>query len=91
MANYVVYEKYEKLFALFANKRRLAILDVLRRHKSASVGYIADKIHLSLHATSKHLQLLEGGGLVGHKEDGPFHNYFLKKPKDKIARYLLSQ
>lgn len=85
------FKKSEKLFKLLASKRRLAILEVLKKHTHASVGYLSEKVGLSLAATSKHLQLLESGGLVTSKEDGLFRLYSLKKQKDKIARYILSQ
>ena len=49
----------EHLLKPLANRRRLAILNFLRKRKEAHVGQIADVVGLSLPATSRHLTMLE--------------------------------
>jgi len=48
----------EKVLKALANRRRLAILKYLKENVEAPVGEIAEKISLSLKATSKHLGIL---------------------------------
>jgi DNA-binding transcriptional ArsR family regulator len=82
-------EERENFFKLLGNKRRLAIIAVLKQYERASVGFIADKIDLSIHATSKHLQLLETGGLAFSTEEGNFRMYHLEKQTKPYMRAIL--
>lgn len=54
----------ERVLKILANRRRLAILNLLRRRKETNVGDIAEAIRLSLTSTSKHLTMLERAGFV---------------------------
>ena len=54
----------ERQLKVLANRRRLSILNFLRKRKDANVGDIADSIRLSLTSTSKHLNMLERMGFV---------------------------
>jgi DNA-binding transcriptional ArsR family regulator len=54
----------ERLLKALANRRRLAILNLLRRRKEANVSDIAEAIKLSFTSTSKHLTMLERTGFV---------------------------
>lgn len=54
----------ERELKALANRRRLAIIMLLRRRKEANVGEIANVIHLSFTSTSKHLTMLERVGFV---------------------------
>lgn len=58
----------EKIFKALANRRRLAILAYLKKHKEAPVGEIAHEIHLSFKATSKHLGVLAGVDLIEREQ-----------------------
>ncbi len=58
------YKKLEKILKAVANRRRVAILAYLKKNKEAKVGDIAEKIHLSFNATSKHLGVLFAANLV---------------------------
>ena len=57
-------KELEKLFKAFANKRRIAIIAILKNNKEATVGDIAEKIRLSFKATSKHLGILSSADIV---------------------------
>ena len=65
----------ERLLKVLANRRRLAILNLLRRKKEASVGDVAEAIHLSFTSTSKHLTMLERAGFV-EKEQRSLNVYY---------------
>lgn len=54
----------ERQLKVLANRRRLAIIYLLRRKRGLTVQDIADTIHLSLTATSRHLNMLERAGFL---------------------------
>lgn len=58
------FKKLEKLNKAVANRRRLAILAYLKKEGEAPVWDIAEKIKLSLKATSQHLGVLRANDLV---------------------------
>ena len=57
-------KELEKQLKALANRRRLAILKLLKSNRRFAVGDIADAIKLSLKATSKHLGVLYAAGMV---------------------------
>lgn len=58
----------EKILKAMANKRRMAIMRHLRDGRKASVGEIADRIGLSLKATSKHLNILFAADILEREQ-----------------------
>lgn len=58
----------EKVFKGLANRRRLAIIRFLSQKKEATVGDIAECIHLSFKATSKHLAILRQIDIVDSRQ-----------------------
>lgn len=54
----------ERGLKVLANRRRLAIIRLLRKRKEASVSDISEAIRLSFTSTSKHLTMLERAGFV---------------------------
>lgn len=54
----------ERALKALANKRRLAILQYLKKEGEANVGDIASEIKLSFTATSKHLGVLSAADIV---------------------------
>lgn len=58
----------ERLLKALANRRRLAILHLLRKKKEANVSDISESIRLSFTSTSKHLTLLERAGFVEREQ-----------------------
>jgi len=54
----------ERELKVLGNRRRLTILNLLRRKKGLTVGGVADSIRLSLTATSRHLNMLERAGFL---------------------------
>ena len=57
-------KELEKVLKALANRRRLAIVTVLKRSSHMPVGDIAEKIKLSFKATSKHLSILASAELI---------------------------
>ena len=74
----------EKLLKAIANGRRLAILKYIARVGKASVGDIAENIKLSFRATSQHLNILKGAGIVDKEQEGLTAWHLLHAPKHPI-------
>jgi len=75
-----------------ANEHRLAIVMYLKNKKSASVGEIADHLSasVSFKATSKHLAILEKGGVLACRSDGPFMIYSISADSSAFLKHLIS-
>ena len=73
------HKELEKILKALANRRRLAIVKVLKNVHEAHVGYIADEISLSFKATSRHLVTMERAGVLE------------KVQRDKQVFYLLAE
>jgi len=80
----------ERILKAFANKRRLAILEYLKKNKEANVGEIAEEIELSLKSTSRHLAVLSGADIV-EKEQRSLMVFYKIAPQQKVAsKHILS-
>lgn len=79
----------ERTLKALANRRRLAIVWFLTKQKEASVGDIAEKIHLSLKATSKHLGILASVGIVDRDQRSLQMFYRLSVSIPAIARHII--
>lgn len=73
-----------------ANEHRLAIVVYLKMKKSASVGEIADNLKISFKATSKHLAILEKGGILACQSDNPFMIYFISPDSSALIKSTIS-
>lgn len=80
----------EKIFKGLANRRRLAIIRLLNGHKELSVADIAQKIHLSFTATSKHLGLLRQLDILDRRQESLTVYYRLASPLPAIVKLLIS-
>ncbi|MDO8522249.1 MAG: metalloregulator ArsR/SmtB family transcription factor [bacterium] len=65
----------ERQLKVLANRRRLAILNLLRKRKDVNVSDVAEAIKLSLTSTSRHLIMLERMGFV-EKEQKSLNVYY---------------
>lgn len=80
----------ERTLKAVANRRRLAILQHLKRHREATVGEIAKAIHLSLKATSKHLALLSAADIV-EKEQRSLHMFYcIGQDQHTVCKHILT-
>ncbi|TSC76020.1 MAG: hypothetical protein G01um101431_1038 [Parcubacteria group bacterium Gr01-1014_31] len=80
----------EKLMKATANRRRLAILQYLKRHPGAPVGDIAEAIRLSFKATSKHLRVLSAADIIEYEKQSLLVCYALARQQHVIVKQLLS-
>ena len=80
----------EKILKVLANRRRLAIINCLKKNKEIKVGDIADEIKLSLKSTSKHLIQLFNAGIVEREQKGLLMYYKLSSDQNNIVKYIIS-
>lgn len=78
----------ERILKALANRRRLAIMKVLKKEKEANVSEIAGEIKLSLKATSKHLSILFAVDIVDKEQRSLQMWYRLSPNLHHIARYV---
>ena len=69
----------ERVMKALANRRRLAALRIIKKRKEISVGDLAEALRLSFKATSKHLALLVGAGIL-EKEQRSIQMFFSLAP-----------
>lgn len=79
----------ERELKAFANKRRLAIIKFLNTKTEASVGEIADHIHLSFKATSKHLSILAAVEIVDKEQKSKTVCYRLSSPRSELLTKII--
>ena len=82
-------KELERLLKALANRRRLAILQYLQRRKEASVGDIAEEIHLSFKSTSRHLGLLVACDILDRDQRSSQIFYFLARSQKPAVQRIL--
>lgn len=80
----------ERSLKAVANRRRLAIIRYLRNEKEAAVGDIADHIHLSFKATSRHLGVLAAADIVEKDQRGLRMFYRLIANQKSVIRHIVA-
>ena len=80
----------ERQLKVLANRRRIAILNLLRKRKEMSVSDIAEAIRLSFTSTSKHLTMLERAGFVEKEQRSLNVFYRIATPPPKLYRAVFS-
>ncbi|PIR83737.1 ArsR family transcriptional regulator [Candidatus Kaiserbacteria bacterium CG10_big_fil_rev_8_21_14_0_10_51_14] len=80
----------ERELKVLANRRRLAILNLLRKKKEMNVGEISTAIRLSFTSTSRHLTMLERAGFVEKEQRSLNVFYRLSGDSPKLAAAVLT-
>ena len=57
----------ERIFKALANRRRLAIVKLLKQRPRVAVGDIASNLKVSMPTTSKHLSILAAADIVDYE------------------------
>ncbi|HTE48378.1 MAG TPA: metalloregulator ArsR/SmtB family transcription factor [Candidatus Paceibacterota bacterium] len=83
-------KELERVFKALANKRRIAILKLIKKSGSISVGEVAEGIKLSFKATSKHLLILSNANILEKEQISLSVLYSLQKDNNQIITKLLS-
>jgi DNA-binding transcriptional ArsR family regulator len=84
-------KELERILKALANRRRLAILAYLKRVGEATVGEVAEKIHLSFPSTSRHLAILAAADIVVREQRGLEMWYCLDSARPTVVDQSLSQ
>lgn len=80
----------ERVLKALANKRRLEILKYLKREGEAFVGDIAEAIHLSFKATSRHLSILVAADILEREQRSLRIFYSLANPLHPTVKSILN-
>ncbi len=80
----------EKLFKAVGNKRRIAILQYLKKYNEASVGDLAREIRLSFKSTSKHLASLLSVDIIESNQISRWAIYSISKKQPPAIAKILS-
>lgn len=88
MDEYLKRGKLDRVFLALGNPTRRAILRGLARH-SATINEIAKPFPVSLNTISKHVMVLERGGLVRRERRGREHHCFINpRPLREAGNWL---
>jgi len=79
----------EKILKALANKRRIAILKLLKSKGPLAVNQIAREIKLSLTSTSKHLIILEKSDILEKEQVSLSMIYNFTQSKHPVVKKLL--
>ncbi len=82
-------KEYERILKALANRRRLAIVALLKKRNEATVGDIAENIKLSLTSTSKHLNMLARVDILDKRQRSLEVFYFLGRKIPAIAQPII--
>lgn len=82
--------KLERPLKALANRRRLAMLQYIKKHREAPVGEIAEAVRLSFKATSKHLNLLVAADILEREQRSLHIFYRLSSESPSAIRTLIS-
>lgn len=80
----------EKLLKAVGNRRRIAILQYLKKHHEASVGELANEIHLSFRSTSRHLTVLSSAGIIESDQRSTQIFYSIVSEQNLIVLKIIS-
>ncbi len=81
----------EKQLRAVGHYRRINILSFLKKNKTATVGEIADVIHLHIQSTSQHLRILRLAGIVENIRRGKSVCYRISLKQCKITQSILRE
>jgi DNA-binding transcriptional ArsR family regulator len=84
-------KEVEKILKALANRRRLTMLCHLKKMHEDRAGNIAGKPHLSLSATSRHLNILERAGILEKEQSGLEVFYRIGEPISPFVSRLIME
>ena len=84
-------KEHERILKALANRRRLAIVALLKKRNEATVGDIAEHIKLSFTSTSKHLNILARADILDKRQQGLEVFYFLGQKIPTITQSAIAR
>ena len=79
----------ERIFKALANRRRLAIVKLLKQRSRVAVGDIANHLKVSMPTASKHLSILAAADIVDYERVSLAIYYSLADRPSTIMRDVL--
>ena len=83
-------KELEKQMKALANRRRLAILQYLKKTREATVGDIAEEIRISFKATSGHLGILYAASILEKEQRSLAVYYRLADFQHKATKHVIA-
>ena len=83
-------QQMERILKAMANRRRLNILQLLKKDKEATVINLARQIKLSYKSTSRHLAVLRSTNIVEREQRLNEAYYRIAKPHHEILSRIYS-
>ena len=83
-------KEHERILKALANRRRLAIIALLKKQSEATVGNIAESIKLSFTSTSKHLTMLARADILDKRQQSLEVYYFLGAKVPAVAKSVIA-
>ena len=80
----------EAALKALSNRRRIGIVQFLRKEKEASVSDIAEKISLSFRSTSRHLAVLLRANILEREQRGAQMFYSISNELPEAAKKIIS-
>ncbi len=82
-------KEHEKILKALANRRRLTLIKFLKEKKTANVTTLAEHLELSFKATSRHLAVLRGAGIVDREQKSLEMYYSISNSLPKLASQVI--
>ncbi|MDO8594129.1 MAG: metalloregulator ArsR/SmtB family transcription factor [bacterium] len=82
-------KELERTLRALGNRRRLSIVQFLKRNKEATVTELSEAINLSFRSTSRHLSILFGVGILEKRQQSTEVYYFLSPKKHPTLEHVL--
>jgi len=83
-------KELEPVFRALANKRRITMVQNIRKNKEICVSDIAEEIHLSFRSTSRHLAVLQKAGILEKEQRGVQMFYRISSHLSDTDRKILA-
>ena len=83
-------KEHDRILKALANRRRLAIIALLKKRSEATVGSIAESIKLSFTSTSKHLTMLARVDILDKRQQSLEVYYFLGTKVPAVAKSVIT-
>lgn len=83
-------KELERILKALGNKRRLAILQFLKKKKEATVSELAEAIKLSFRSTSRHLSILSAVDILERQQRGTEVYYWISRKRQAISEHVVS-
>lgn len=81
-------KKLSMIYSMLSDKNRLRILKLLEQ-KALCVCELTHVLGIRQPSVSRHLRKLKEAGLIDSRQDGQWHEYFIKPKGDEYSRIFM--